>query len=75
MLPFEHGEDLAIQDRGVELFAALRGTESGDKSYDSMLKHRQIIADFGRFPHRNEILGRHTTPEESAFLKQPNSSF
>ena len=75
MLPFEHGEDLAIQDRGVELFAALRGTESGDKSYDSMLKHRQIIADFGRFPHRNKALGRTNSPAEDVYLEDPKAGF
>jgi uncharacterized protein (DUF924 family) len=39
------------------------------------LRHREIVARFGRFPHRNPVLGRQTTPEEEAFLREPNSSF
>ncbi len=75
MLPFQHAEDLASQDRGMELFAALRGTENGDKGYDSMVKHRQIIADYGRFPHRNKALGRANTPAEETYLENPEAGF
>jgi len=70
-LPFEHSEALADQDKAVELFARLGDPE--------MLRyaeaHRAIIARFGRFPHRNAILGRVSTPEEIAFLATPGSSF
>jgi uncharacterized protein (DUF924 family) len=62
-LPFEHAEDLALQDRAVSLCAPLRE----DYGRFAVL-HRDIIARFGRFPHRNEILGRPSTPEEIAFL-------
>lgn len=70
-LPYEHSEDLADQDTGVALFEAL-GVE---ELLDYMLRHRAIIARFGRFPHRNAILGRISTPEEVEFLRQPGSSF
>jgi uncharacterized protein (DUF924 family) len=70
-LPFMHSEVLADQDRGVALFTAL-GHEEGLRY---MRLHRDIIARFGRFPHRNAILGRPSTPEELAFLEQPGSSF
>ncbi|MCP5372764.1 MAG: DUF924 domain-containing protein [Hyphomicrobiales bacterium] len=70
-LPFEHGEDLADQDRSVALFAAL-----GDADYlDYAQRHRDIIVRFGRFPHRNAVLGRASSTEEAAFLTQPGSSF
>ena len=70
-LPFEHSEDLADQDRSVRLFEAL-----GDAEFlDFAVRHRDIIAQFGRFPHRNAILGRDSTAAEAAFLEQPGSSF
>ena len=70
-LPFEHSEDLADQDKGVALFEAL----GSEELLDYMRRHRDIIARFGRFPHRNAILGRNSTAEEIEFLKQPGSSF
>lgn len=70
-MPYEHAEALADQDAGVALFEALGNAES----LDYMRRHRDIIARFGRFPHRNAILGRNSTPEEIEFLKQPGSSF
>lgn len=70
-LPFEHSEDLADQERAVELFTPL-----GNAEYTRYaVAHRDIIARFGRFPHRNAILGRPSTPEELLFLEQPGSSF
>lgn len=70
-VPFEHSENLADQDEGVVLFEAL-----GREDYlGYMRRHRDIIARFGRFPHRNAILGRNSTAEEIEFLKQPGSSF
>jgi len=64
-LPFEHSEDREAQRRSVELFAAL-----GDPmTLDYAQRHRDIIDRFGRFPHRNRILGRESTPQELEFLK------
>lgn len=77
-LPFEHSEALLDQERAVALFAGLRREmqhEAFDSAYDYALRHREVIARFGRFPHRNAILGRESTPEEIEFLKQPGSSF
>jgi uncharacterized protein (DUF924 family) len=71
-MPFMHSEDLEHQRRSVELFRGLGG--EGDPSYYAV-RHKEIIERFGRFPHRNEILGRRTTPEEAEFLTQPDSSF
>jgi uncharacterized protein (DUF924 family) len=71
-LPFTHAEDLATQQRGVELYARRLPEGDGGKWAEA---HRTIIARFGRFPHRNAILGRQSTPEETAFLKEPGSSF
>ena len=66
-MPFMHSEELADQDRCVRLFETLDapGAEANRKFAEV---HRDIIARFGRFPHRNPILGRSTTPEEQAFL-------
>lgn len=70
-LPLEHSEDLADQERCVALMATLGDAEL----LDYALRHRDIIARFGRFPHRNAILGRDSTAEELAFLREPGSSF
>lgn len=70
-LPFEHAEDVASQARGVELIALL---DDADLSKWAVA-HKAIIDRFGRFPHRNAALGRQSTPEEVAFLEEPNSSF
>jgi uncharacterized protein (DUF924 family) len=70
-LPFEHSENLDLQARSVELISSL-----GDPELTRYAEaHRHIIQRFGRFPHRNAILGRTTTAEEAEFLKQPDSSF
>jgi uncharacterized protein (DUF924 family) len=74
-MPFEHSEDLAMQDRAVELFTRLAAETGVDGPLPWAEKHRDVIRRFGRFPHRNEILGRASTPEELAFLAQPGSSF
>lgn len=73
-MPFMHSESLEAQERCVELFRALEEDGSGGNSKWA-IAHRDIVARFGRFPHRNEILGRESTPEEIAFLKEPGSSF
>jgi uncharacterized protein (DUF924 family) len=65
-LPFEHSEDLADQDYGLALVA--EGGVEDDLKWAGV--HREIIARFGRFPHRNAALGRATTPEEQAFLDE-----
>lgn len=70
-MPFEHSEDLKDQERAVALIDSLGLPEPTDYA----VRHRDVIARFGRFPHRNAILGRASTPEEEAFLKEPGSSF
>lgn len=67
-LPFEHSEALADQDESVRLATALRDQCGDEETLKWALIHRDIIARFGRFPHRNPCLGRETTPEEQAFL-------
>jgi uncharacterized protein (DUF924 family) len=75
-MPFEHAEDALMQARAVELFAALAAERPGfDDMLDYAQRHRAVIARFGRFPHRNEILDRASTPEEIDFLRQPGSRF
>lgn len=80
-LPLEHAESAVIQERSVTLFTALaagmteadRGTFAGYADY--AVRHRDVIHRFGRFPHRNRILGRASTTEEERFLREPGSSF
>jgi len=74
-LPFEHSENLADQDRGVELMRTLDDFEETRGISDWAERHRVIIRRFGRFPHRNAALGRASTAEEIEFLKQPGSGF
>jgi uncharacterized protein (DUF924 family) len=70
-LPFEHSEDRADQARAVALMRAL-----GDEDWIRYaLAHQALIERFGRFPHRNAVLGRESTPEELAALREPMSSF
>lgn len=70
-LPFEHSEDPRDQELSIEYYAEL-----GDKSLlEWAEKHKAIIDRFGRYPHRNAVLGRASTPEEMAFLAGPGSSF
>jgi uncharacterized protein (DUF924 family) len=75
-LPFEHAEDLAMQQQALHLFAQL---ERDVPALDGLLvwaqRHHDVIERFGRFPHRNEALGRASTAEELEFLRQPGSSF
>lgn len=70
-LPFEHSENPADQALCMALFTAL----GDDRLTDFAERHKVIIDRFGRFPHRNAVLGRESTAEEIAFLEQPNSSF
>ena len=70
-LPFQHAETRDDQARSIELFTAL----GNPNNLDFALRHQAIIACFGRFPHRNSVLGRASTAEELAFLQEPGSSF
>lgn len=74
-LPFEHAEDLALQRLSLQMFDSLRGDPESKSNRDYARRHFEIVARFGRFPHRNQILGRVSTIEEVAFLKQPGSGF
>ena len=75
-LPFEHSENLEHQNRCVGYFETL-AAEAPDLAHtlDYARRHRDVIAQFGRFPHRNEILGRQSTEAELEFLSQPGSRF
>ncbi len=74
-LPFEHSEDLADQQRSLALYASLPDDEDRDSCLRAAQQHHDIIARFGRFPHRNHVLGRASTAEEEAFLREPGSRF
>jgi uncharacterized protein (DUF924 family) len=74
-LPFEHSEDLADQDRAVELMRALEAFEATRGLAEWAERHRAVIRRFGRFPHRNAVLGRASTSAEAEFLRQPGSGF
>lgn len=73
--PFEHSENLEHQRQAVQLFQQLSDDPDSTSSIDYAIRHSSVIERFGRFPHRNAILGRASTPEEKEFLKQPGSSF
>jgi len=66
-MPFEHSEAMADQERSVALASTLQG-EGGSSYLEYAIKHRDVIARFGRFPHRNATLGRESTPQEQAYL-------
>jgi len=74
-LPFEHSENAEDQARCVELMSRLEAFEETRGLTEWAVKHKVIVDRFGRFPHRNAILGRASTPEELEFLKQPGSGF
>ena len=74
-LPFEHSESLADQERACELMQPLAQFPETDDALRYAIAHRDIVARFGRFPHRNVALGRASTPEELEFLAQPGSAF
>lgn len=80
-MPLEHAEDAAMQTRSVELFAAAHAAADAALQphmagfLDFAQRHRQVIARFGRFPHRNAALGRPSTPTEQAYLAQPGAGF
>ena len=66
-----HSEDISVQDSSLPLFH----NHTNKKTYVFAARHRSIIAKFGRFPHRNFILGRTSTKKELEFLKRPGSTF
>jgi len=74
-LPFGHAEDIAAQRESLRLFDGLRGDLRSTGAITSAMRHYAVIERFGRFPHRNAILGRTSTAEELAFLARPGSSF
>lgn len=71
LMPYMHSESALIHAQAIPLFQAL----NDDYTFDYEVKHKVIIDRFGRYPHRNAILGRTSTAEEVAFLAEPNSSF
>ncbi|MCW2254228.1 uncharacterized protein (DUF924 family) [Providencia alcalifaciens] len=71
LMPFMHSESRFIHQQAVELFRGL----GDDSTLNFEMQHKAIIDRFGRYPHRNEILGRSSTKDEITFLQQPNSSF
>ena len=74
-LPYEHAEDAAMQRRSLALFEALAHETDNAEPLEWARKHAEVIFRFGRYPHRNEVLGRTSTPEEVAFLREPGSRF
>jgi uncharacterized protein (DUF924 family) len=74
-LPLEHSEAMEDQELACALTEPLAAFAETSDAHAYALKHRDVIRRFARFPHRNAILGRTSTPEETEFLKQPGSSF
>ena len=80
-MPLQHAESLKVQDKGVALFRKLAAAVSPTyrETFETMAQfaelHRDIIASFGRFPHRNRLLGRENTPEEDEYLAGDSPSF
>jgi uncharacterized protein (DUF924 family) len=74
-LPFEHAEDMDAQRESLRLFGELARHTGSTDLLEWARKHTVIVERFGRFPHRNAVLGRASTPEEVEFLKQPGSRF
>ncbi len=79
-MPFQHSEDTAVQEQGLALFRTL-AEEPGDaqellgKTVESAEKHLALIRRFGRFPHRNALIGRESSPEEESYLAEGGDSF
>ncbi len=80
-LPLMHSENIDDQDLCVQLFEILRdqaddvSKEALEDAYNFAIKHRDVIAEYGRFPHRNKVLGRISTPAEEEYLAQPGAGF
>ncbi len=76
LMPLEHAEDRVLQDRSVQEFSKLAALDSRlSGALDYAHKHRKLILRFGRYPHRNAILGRVSTPEEQSYLAQAGAGF
>lgn len=81
LLPLEHAEDMALQEQCVGLFKAFASRYSGEdakqwaETLDYAERHHVVIERFGRFPHRNKVLGRTSTPEEEAYLAENPGGF
>ena len=79
--PFHHSERIGDQDQGLALLNALRDRAEDEwkpyvaQSIEGWTRHRNIVAEFGRFPHRNLILGRESTPEELAYINGGGENF
>ena len=81
LMPYQHAEDLAVQDTGVELYNAMvaeaedewKELATGYRNFAVI--HRNIVADYGRFPHRNEVLGRNSTDAELQYLAEGGETF
>jgi uncharacterized protein (DUF924 family) len=74
-MPFEHSEDPAMQERSLALFGALAAETGVAGQLDWAKRHAEVIRRFGRFPHRNALLRRPSTPEETEYLRLPGSGF
>jgi uncharacterized protein (DUF924 family) len=80
-MPLQHSEKIEDQERGVALYEQLAASSEGQLRallatfFDSAVQHRDLIVRFGRFPHRNRVLGRHSTPQEQAFLEDGAARF
>lgn len=74
-LPFEHSEQPEDQECAVKLFGAMKNLPDAAGWYDYALRHKEVVDRFGRFPHRNDILGRTSTSEEMEYLAQPDAGF
>jgi uncharacterized protein (DUF924 family) len=75
-LPYEHAESLALQDESVRLFSTLAAEDPRlADALDYAQRHRDVILRFGRFPHRNTVLGRASTAAELEYLAQPGAGF
>jgi len=74
-LPFEHDESMHSQRESLRLFEALKHETGLTTPFEWAVKHAEVIERFGRYPHRNKILGRLSSTEEAAFLREPGSSF
>jgi uncharacterized protein (DUF924 family) len=71
LMPQMHSEDLAVQEAAIPLFERF----TDERTTEYARRHRDVIARFGRFPHRNDILGRTSSEAEAAFLRTPGSRF
>ena len=74
-MPFEHAENVKAQHRSLQLFGALAQEMGDDDPLVWARKHAEVVFRFGRYPHRNAVLGRPSTPEEEQYLREPGAGF